>query len=94
MEVQTPVVLTVVRKINTPRHIPLIRISEAMQKEIKIWAMEDLDVDRDMVGPSGSPTQVADIFMPEMKRRGEILDGEPENVVKLLVEKLRQLGVM
>jgi len=94
MEVQTPVVLTVVREVNTPRHIPLIRISEAMQKEIKIWAMEDLDVDRDMVGLSGSPTQVADIFMPEMKRRGEILDGEPENVVKLLVEKLRQLGVM
>ena len=56
--------------------------------------MEDLDVDRDMVGLSGSPTQVADIFMPEMKRRGEILDGEPEIVVKLLVEKLRQLGVM
>ena len=94
MEVQTPVVLTVVREINTPRHIPLMRISEAMRKEIEIWAMKDLDVDRNMVGLSGSPTQVADVFMPEMKRRGEILDGEPEIVVKLLVERLRQLGVM
>ena len=94
MEVQTPVVLTVVREINTPRHIHLMRISEAMQKEIKIWTMEDLDVNRNMVGLSGSPTQVADIFMPEMKRRGKILDGEPEIAVKLLVEKLRQLGVM
>ena len=94
IEVQTPVVLTVVREINTPRHIPLIRISEAMQKDIKIWTIRDLDVDKDMVGLLGSPTQVVDIFMPEMKRRGEILDGEPENVVKLLVEKLRQLGVM
>ena len=94
MEVQTPAVLTVLREINTPRHIPLIRISEAMRKEIKTWTMKDLDVDRDMVGLSGSPTQVADIFMPEIKRRGEILDGEPEIVIKLLVEKLRQLGVM
>ena len=94
IEVQTPAVLTVVREINTPRHISLIRISEAMQKDIKIWTMRDLDVDTDMVGLSGSPTQVVDIFMPEMKRRGEILDGEPENVVKLLVEKLRQLRVM
>ena len=94
MKVQTPVVLTVVREINTPRHISLIRISEAMRKEIKIWTMKNLDVDRDMVGLSGSPTQVADVFMPEMKRRGEILGGEPEIVVKLLVEKLRQLGVM
>ena len=94
MEVQTPAVLAVVREINTPRHIPLMRISEAMRKEIKIWTMEDLDVEGDTVGLSGSPTQVADIFMPEMKRRGEILDGEPEKVVKLLVEKLRQQGVM
>lgn len=94
MEVQTPAVLTVVREINTPRHAHLARISEAMRKEIKIWTMKDLDVDRNMVGLSGSPTQVADVFMPEMKRRGEILDGEPEIVVKLLVEKLRQLGVM
>jgi len=94
MEVQTPAVLTVLREINTPRHIPLIRISEAMRKEIKTWTMKDLDVDRDRVGLSGSPTQVADIFMPEIKRRGEILDGEPEIVIKLLVEKLRQLGVM
>jgi len=94
MEVQIPAVLTVVREINTPRHIPLARISEAMRREIKTWTMKDLDVDRKMVGLSGSPTQVADIFMPETKRRGEILGGEPEIVVKLLVEKLRQLGVM
>lgn len=94
IEVQTPVVLAVIREINTPRHIPLIRISEAMQQEIKIWTIKDLDVDRDMVGLSGSPTQVADMFMPEIKRRGEILEGEPEDIVKLLVEKLCQLGVM
>ena len=94
MEVQKPAVLTIVREINTPRHPHLARISEAMRKEIKIWSVKDLDVNRDMVGLSGSPTQVADIFMPEMKRRGEILEGEPEIVAKLLVEKLRQLGVM
>ena len=94
MEVQTLAVLTVVKEINTPRHIPLTRISKAMRREIKIWTMKDLDVDRNIVGLSGSPTQVANVFMPEMKRRGEILDGEPEIAVKLLVEKLRQLGVM
>ncbi len=94
MEVQTPAVLTVIKEINTPRHPHLASISEAMQKEIKIWTMKDLDVDTDMVGLSGSPTQVADVFMPEMKRRGEILDGEPEDAVKILVEKLRQRGVV
>lgn len=94
IEVQTPAVLTVVGEINTPRHIPLIRISEAMEKDIRLWTIRDLNVDKDMVGLSGSPTQVVDIFVPEMKRRGEILDGETEKVVKLLVEKLRQLGVI
>ncbi len=94
MEVHTPVLLTVVKEINMPRHVHLARISEAMQKEIKTWTLEDLHVDQDMVGLSGSPTQVADIFMPEMKRKGEILEGEPEIVAKLLIEKLLQKGVM
>ncbi len=94
IEVQTPAVLAVIREINAPRHIPLSRISDAMQKYIKILTIRELDVDEEKVGLSGSPTQVAKIFMPGMKRRGEILDGQPEKVVKLLVEKLCQLGVM
>ena len=94
MEVRTPVVLTVVKEINTPRHVHLARISEAMRKEIKTWTLEDLRVDQDMVGLSGSPTQVVNIFMPETKRKGEILEGEPKIIAKLLVEKLLQQGVI
>jgi electron transfer flavoprotein beta subunit len=94
MEVQTTAVLTVVREINTPRYIPLTRIPEAMRREIKTWTIKDLDVDKTMVGLLGSPTQVERVFMPEMKRRGEILEEEPEIAVQLLVGRLRQLGVM
>ena len=94
IEAQIPVVLTVVKGINTPRDIALNRISEAMRKEIKIWGMNDLEVDKNMVGLSGSPTQVVDVFVPEIKRRGEILDGAPEAVAKLLVKRLRQVGVL
>lgn len=94
MEAQIPILLTVIEEINTPRHIALMRICEAMSKEVKIWTIKDLDVDKSMVGLAGSPTQVVDVFMPKMERRGEILRGDSETVVKLLIERLRGLGVI
>lgn len=94
METQTPALLTVTEEINTPRHIALMKICEAMSKEIRIWTIEDLQLDRNVVGLAGSPTQVVDIFMPKMERRGEILKGDSETVVRLLVGRLRELGVV
>ncbi len=94
MEAQIPILLTVTEEINTPRHISLMKICEVMSKEVKIWTMKDIDVDKNLVGLLGSPTQVVDVFMPEMERRGEVLKGDTETVVTLLVEKLRRLGVI
>lgn len=56
--------------------------------------MKDIDADKNLVGSVGSPTHVVDVFMPVMERRVEILKGDNETVVKLLVEKLRRLGVI
>lgn len=94
MEAQMPILLTVAEEINTPRHISLIKICDAMSKEVKIWTMKDIDADKNLVGSVGSPTHVVDVFMPVMERRVEILKGDNETVVKLLVEKLRRLGVI
>jgi len=87
-------VLSVVKEINVPRHVSLMRISEAMQAEVRIWTSRDLDVDNSRIGLSGSPTQVADLFLPVIKRRGEMLSGTPDTVSKLLIERLHELGVL
>ena len=94
VEARMPLVLSVVKEINVPRHVSLMRISEAMQAEVRVWASRDLDVDSSRIGLSGSPTQVADLFIPETKRRGEMMRGAPDVVSKLLIERLRELGVL
>ena len=94
MEAQTPILMTVTEQINTPRHISLIRMCEIMSKEVTIWTLKDLDIDKSLVGLSGSPTQAVDLHMPEIERRGEILEGDNETVVKLLIERLRGFGVV
>jgi len=94
IEARMPLVLSVVKEINVPRHVSLMRISEAMQTEVRVWTSRDLDLDSSRIGLSGSPTQLADLFIPETKRRGEIMRGAPDAVSKLLIERLRELGVL
>lgn len=93
IEARMPLVLSVVKEINVPRHVSLMRISEAMQAEVPVWTSRDLDVDGSRIGILGSPTQVADLFLPVIKRRGEMLRGAPDTVSKLLVQRLRELAV-
>jgi len=94
IEGRMPLVLSVVDEINVPRHISLMRISDAMQAEIPVWTSRDLDIDSGRIGLLGSPTQVADLFLPTIKRRREMITGAPDTVSKLLIQKLRELGVL
>jgi electron transfer flavoprotein beta subunit len=85
-----PALLTVTREINTPRFTSLSGIIEAESKPLHIWSAADLGIAADEVGFRGSPTQTGDIFLPEMKRRAEMINGEPEELVKKIVDKIRQ----
>ena len=93
VEVKLPALLSVLQGINIPRHVSLARISVAMQTEITVWRLSDLDVDPTKIGLAGSPTQVAELFMPETKRRGEIISGDPETASNVLVRRLREIGL-
>ena len=95
IETQLPALLTVVKEINTPRYPSLVGIADAAYKPIKLTTAKDLNLNEAQVGAKGSPTETEKIFTPVLKkRRGEILDGTPEEVCQLLVLKLRERGVI
>ena len=94
MEVRIPVVLTVLREINEPRLPSIWGALWVQEREIKRFSAHDLRVDEDKVGLSGSPTRVSDVERVEMRRKGEMLRGRPEEVVKLLISKLKTEGVI
>jgi electron transfer flavoprotein beta subunit len=84
-----PCVLTVVKEINEPR-LPSLKGKLAAKKAvITTWKAADLQCDPKCIGLEGSPTKVVKIFTPPARQGGEMLKGEPSEVVPLLITKLK-----
>ena len=73
-----PCLITVIREINTPRFTSLFGVIEAESKPLAAWAAGDLEILPKEVGFNGSPTQTGDVFLPEMKRKAQMLAGNPK----------------
>ena len=85
-----PCLLTVVKELNEPR-LPSLRGKLASKKaEIVTWTAADLGCDLRHTGLDGSPTKVVRIFTPPPRGGGEILQGEPHEMVATLAEKIRE----
>jgi len=89
-----PTVITVVKEINVPRLPSLRGLSRAKSAVIPVWTAQEISVDENMVGQSGSATRVIKIFFPERVRRGEVLQGDLESQASSLVDKLREAKII
>ena len=86
-----PCLLTVVKEINEPR-LPSLKGKMAAKKaEIVKWTAADIGADTGKIGLEGSPTKVVKIFTPPPRGGGEVLTGEPEEVVPQVVAKLKEI---
>ncbi|MBU2534708.1 MAG: electron transfer flavoprotein subunit beta/FixA family protein [Chloroflexota bacterium] len=92
IESPLPAVLTVVKEINTPRLPSLRGIARSKSVVIPVWGVEEIDIDPDKVGLSGSYTQVVKIFTPQRVCQGEIFQGDLENQVDCLIGRLKDNG--
>ena len=93
LKTKLPVILTVVKEINEPRLPSLKGKMKARKAEVTVWTKDDLDVDTDRLGLTGSPTQVIKIFTPPKPSGGKILQGETKEVVAELLSELKQSGI-
>ena len=94
LEHQGPMVLAVTKEVNIPRLVNIMGILAAEKKPMEVLSASDLNLDPSKIGHEGSPTRVRNLFMPEIKRRREILKGEPEEVAEELVNRLHQVGML
>jgi len=92
IELGLPAVLTVVKDINTPRLPSLRGKRKAKKAELKILNADDLQLEENNIGLNGSPTQVVNIFSPELKKGGAKHDLPAEDLAKILYDKLKELG--
>ncbi|MCJ7750018.1 MAG: electron transfer flavoprotein subunit beta/FixA family protein, partial [Armatimonadetes bacterium] len=82
IEVKLPAVVTVVKQINEPRHPSMRNVLKAKRAEIAKWTLADLDADSTQTGFDGSPTQVVEVWPPERKTGGKMLEGPVEDIVE------------
>ena len=83
VETPFPAVCSVVKEINEPRLPSLKGKMKARKAEIKKFSLADLGIEHDKT------IEIKNIQPPPERSRGEILEGEPDEVVNLLIEKLK-----
>lgn len=95
IEVNMPVLLTVVKSINEPRYPTVKGTMKANRKEIPVWTVNDIDVDAEKIGLKGSPTQVRKIFTPKQRVQGEVIQAETaREAVTTLIQKLSDAKIV
>jgi electron transfer flavoprotein beta subunit len=89
-----PILMSVTKQINRPRFCSFRELLKAEKKEIAVWTNEDLAVDGSLIGLTGSPTAMADLFVRQKRRSGIKLTGEPEAMVQAVLKTLYRLGAI
>jgi electron transfer flavoprotein beta subunit len=69
-------------------------IMNAAQAGVVLWTASDLGLDAATIGLKGSPTQMLNVFKPPVGRKGEILQGPPNETAGRLIGKLRAERVL
>lgn len=93
---EMPVLLTAIKELNEPRYPSIKGIYSAYREnKVKIWTVNDIDVDTTQIGLLGSPTQVKKSFTPESKKTGgEKLTGTASEIARRLVVGLKERQII
>ncbi|KRQ86110.1 Acryloyl-CoA reductase electron transfer subunit gamma [Caloramator mitchellensis] len=90
IRIQKPCLLTCIKELNNPRYMNIYDIFTCYQKEIKILTTQDLELDKEEIGLSGSPTKVRKTFTKEPKGKGEIINLPPVEAAQYAANKLKE----
>ncbi len=87
-ECDLPALVTFDKDVNVPRLPSMTGIMRAASTAVICWTAADLGLSPDEVGLGGSPTQMLNIFTPPAARKGEMLEGSPNQMAAALIAKL------
>jgi electron transfer flavoprotein beta subunit len=91
LELELPAVITVVKEIGEPRLPSLMGKMRARKQPVIVWNHDDLGLEENSVGLTGSLTRVVKIFTPPAKTGGKLLTGDPVDAVSELARVLKGL---
>ncbi len=85
-----PAVIEVQAGINHPRYASLKGIMKAKRKPIDTPSPSDLGLDPSAIGHAGAGVEIVSVDFPASGKGAEMLEGSPEEVAALLVDKLQK----
>jgi electron transfer flavoprotein beta subunit len=94
LESEPPLLLSFTKEANKPRFSSFLEILAAEKRQIAIWTNAELNLEEAVIGLKGSPTQMADLLLRQKGRQGLRLEGNPEEMARLLVDKIHQMGLI
>jgi len=84
-----PAVVSVLKEIGEPRYPSFMGIRKAAKAKIPEMGLADLGLSADDVGAAGSQAQWLEVTLPPAQESTlEVIEGEPEEAAKILVQKL------
>jgi electron transfer flavoprotein beta subunit len=92
VELDLPALVTVQTGMNEPRYVSVLGIRKARRKPLTAAGAAEIGIAPDSVGPAGTRVTVEEMFLPPKGEAAEILQGDDEDTVAALVERLRQQG--
>jgi len=94
VETSLPALITVVKEINQPRVPSLKGKMRAKNLKVTTWNAKDINADENKCGLKGSPTKVVRIFPPAPRGQREILTGNMEDQITMVVRKLKEQSLI
>lgn len=92
VELDTPAVVSVQTGINEPRYVSIRGIRKVAGVDIPLLGAADLGVDAGTVGEAGAVVTVESFVLPPTGEGAEILEGNVEEAVATLAQRLREKG--
>jgi len=95
LEARMPVLLATMPSTSfEPGYPPMSGIMKAKRKPYEVWDAEALGGDTASYGLDGSFTQVVRTYSPPVRGKGEMIEGEPGEAARKLVEPLLRDGII
>lgn len=87
-ETELPALVTFSTETTRPRLPSMVGLRKAVGTPITTWTAKDLGLKAEEVGLAGSPTQMLNVFTASTGRKGEILQGTPDELATALLSRL------
>ncbi len=90
IRVKFPCLITTLKDMNQARYMSMAGIYETFKREVKVWGLNEIEVDQANIGLKGSPTRVKSSYTKGTRSAGKVYEVDPRDGAKIIVESLKE----